>query len=60
MAKTVGLPIGLGACLLLDGAVRQRGVITPEAKEVYSVLLPALEAQGLKMVNGSGWSRMQG
>jgi len=35
MSKTVGTPTAIGAQLILDGQIKQRGVIIPVDKEVY-------------------------
>jgi hypothetical protein len=48
MAKTVGWPIALGALHVLDGGVTERGVLLPTGREVYEVLLPQLEALGVR------------
>ncbi len=43
MAKGVGLPLAIGAKLLLKGKLKQRGVCIPVDKEIY---LPILEELG--------------
>jgi alpha-aminoadipic semialdehyde synthase len=55
MAKTVGCPIALGGCLLLDGKVRDRGVLRPTARAVRELLMPALAELGISM--DERWSR---
>jgi alpha-aminoadipic semialdehyde synthase len=49
MAKTVGWPIALGGCLLLDGGVTDRGVLRPTARAVREPLLLALAELGVGM-----------
>jgi alpha-aminoadipic semialdehyde synthase len=49
MAKTVGWPVALGACLVLDGRVRDKGVLRPVGREVREQLLPALAELGVCM-----------
>lgn len=48
MAKTVGLPVGIIAKLILNGAITQTGVCTPTIKEIYVPLLNELERLGIK------------
>lgn len=49
MAKTVGLPLGLAAKLLVEGKVRQRGVIIPVHREFYEPILNGLKSAGLEL-----------
>jgi saccharopine dehydrogenase-like NADP-dependent oxidoreductase len=35
MAKTVGIPTAIGAQLILDGKIKNHGVIIPIEKDVY-------------------------
>ena len=50
MARTVGLPLGIAAKLLLEGKIKQRGVIIPTAKEIYDPLLAELNAFGISLI----------
>lgn len=50
MAKTVGLPLGIAAKLLLQGKINVRGVITPTLPEIYNPVLVELEKAGIIMV----------
>lgn len=43
MAKTVGLPLGIAAKLLLKGDLKLRGLHIPIAKEIYQLVLQQLE-----------------
>ena len=47
MAKTVGIPAALATLLILDGQVKERGVVRPIAKEVYVPLLRGLKEHGI-------------
>lgn len=48
MAKTVGLPLGIAAKLLLEGKVALRGLQIPVAKELYVPVLKELEVLGIR------------
>lgn len=43
MAKTVGLPLGIAAKLLLNNTIRLRGLHIPVAREIYQPVLQELE-----------------
>ena len=47
MARTVGLPIAIGAKLLLNGGISDRGVILPLKREIYDPVLNELEKLGI-------------
>lgn len=47
MAKTVGLPLGIAARLVLDGRVRGRGVLIPILKDIYDPILTQLNGMGI-------------
>jgi len=47
MAKTVGLPMGIAARLLLEGQLDLRGVRIPIVRELYEPILRELEPAGL-------------
>ena len=47
MAKTVGLPLGIAAKLLLQGKIRKRGVAIPIDEEIYAPVLSELNALGI-------------
>ncbi len=49
MAKTVGLPLGIAAKLLIEGKIKQRGVVIPTAKEIYEPVLGELKAMGIEV-----------
>jgi saccharopine dehydrogenase-like NADP-dependent oxidoreductase len=47
MAKTVGLPLGIAAKLILNGTIKLTGLQIPTAKEIYEPVLKELEEQGI-------------
>ncbi|WP_276498154.1 saccharopine dehydrogenase C-terminal domain-containing protein [Pontibacter litorisediminis] len=50
MAKTVGLPVGILAKLLLQGKITHRGVVIPIHPELYEPVLAELEEYGIRFV----------
>lgn len=52
MAKTVGLPLGIAAKLLLQGKIKQRGVAIPVTKEFYEPVLNELGEMGIRLAHG--------
>lgn len=48
MAKTVGLPLGIAAKLILSGAINQTGLFIPTIPEIYNPVLDELEQLGIK------------
>ncbi|KNZ82307.1 Alpha-aminoadipic semialdehyde synthase, mitochondrial [Termitomyces sp. J132] len=49
MARTVGIPVGIAALLVLDGKIELRGVARPLHESVYMPVLSGLEEFGLNM-----------
>ncbi len=47
MAKTVGLATGIGATLVLTGAIRRRGVVIPTVEDVYRPVMNELSKHGI-------------
>lgn len=47
MAKTVGLPLGIAAKLILDGTIKTTGLRIPVTKEIYDPVLEELSRQGI-------------
>jgi len=47
MAKTVGLPLGIAAKLILNGKIKSRGVRIPINEEIYLPVMKELEANGI-------------
>ena len=48
MAKTVGLPLGIAAKLILNGTIKLIGLHIPTKKEIYEPVLKELEEHGIK------------
>jgi saccharopine dehydrogenase-like NADP-dependent oxidoreductase len=48
MAKTVGLPLGIAARLILNGTIHLSGLHIPVLKEIYEPVLEELKAQGIE------------
>ncbi|CAN5805839.1 saccharopine dehydrogenase C-terminal domain-containing protein [soil metagenome] len=48
MAKTVGLPLGIAAKLILNGQINMTGVHIPVGKEIYEPVLEELKKYGVK------------
>lgn len=48
MSRTVGLPAAIGALRILDGTIRDRGVVVPVTPEVYGPILDELESLGIR------------
>src|SRR6185312_134086 len=48
MAKTVGLPLGIAAKLILQDKIKIRGLRIPVAKEIYELVLAELELNQVK------------
>ncbi len=47
MAKTVGMPLGIAAILILEGKLTEKGVQIPTLPSIYEPVLEELEKQGL-------------
>lgn len=48
MAKTVGLPLGIAAVLIVRGIISSRGLHVPIQSDIYLPVLKELEAQGIR------------
>ena len=48
MAKTVGLPLGIAAKLILENKIKLTGLHIPTHKEIYTPVLKELEIHGIK------------
>ena len=48
MAKTVGLPLGIAAKLILNGTIQLKGLHIPTKKEIYEPVLKELEEHGIR------------
>ena len=47
MAKTVGLPLGIAAKLILNNKISSKGVCLPLTKEIYAPILLELATLGI-------------
>ncbi|SCZ94622.1 BZ3500_MvSof-1268-A1-R1_Chr12-3g04003 [Microbotryum saponariae] len=50
MATTVGVPIAIGALLILDEQLTKTGIVTPSDPQVWKPLLKELDKVGVRMV----------
>jgi alpha-aminoadipic semialdehyde synthase len=50
MAKTVGLPVAMAARLILDGQVKQNGVVVPTTPDYYEPILATLAQKGIHCI----------
>lgn len=50
MALTVGVPSAIGAQLILDGQICERGVLRPIYPDIYNPTLKLLEEVGIRLV----------
>ena len=50
MSKTVGLPVGIAAKLILDGTITGSGVKVPVSKDIYNPVLDELEKHGIQFI----------
>lgn len=50
MAKTVGLPLGIAAKLLLQGKITSTGVVIPVDAEFYTPVLKELKTLGIELI----------
>jgi len=48
MAKTVGLPLGIAAKLVLNGSLKLTGLHIPGSREIYEPVLKELETYGIR------------
>jgi saccharopine dehydrogenase-like NADP-dependent oxidoreductase len=48
MAKTVGLPLGIAAVLILKGVITCKGLHIPVSKEIYQPVLAELAQHGIQ------------
>jgi len=49
MAKTVGLPLGIAAKLVLENKITERGVVIPVSEEFYKPILAELQTLGISI-----------
>lgn len=53
MARTVGVPCGITAQLIMDGKITERGVLAPMTWSLCAPIIEALEKEGIKMVEAT-------
>lgn len=53
MAKTVGLPLGIAARLILEGIIEETGLHIPVLPSIYAPVLKELEKEGICFKEGS-------
>ena len=54
MAKTVGLPVGIGALMILNKVINKPGVHLPVTEDIYNPVLDELEKYGITFSEKSG------
>jgi saccharopine dehydrogenase-like NADP-dependent oxidoreductase len=54
MAKTVGLPLGIAAKLILNGTITLTGIHIPIIKEIYQPVMEALKPYGIRFIEKEG------
>jgi len=54
MAKTVGLPLGIAAKLILNETIKLKGLHIPTVKEIYDPVLYELAGAGIQFVETAG------
>ncbi|UAY50662.1 saccharopine dehydrogenase C-terminal domain-containing protein [Ferruginibacter albus] len=54
MARTVGLPLGIAAKLILTKKIQLTGLQIPVAKEIYEAVLPELREFGINFTENAG------
>ena len=50
MAKTVGLPLAIGAVLILKEKIKQTGILVPTISSIYNPVLKELEKFGINFI----------
>jgi saccharopine dehydrogenase (NADP+, L-glutamate forming)/spermidine synthase len=51
MSRTVALPAAIGARMILEGKISEKGVHIPVTPDIYAPVLEELEKQGIKFVD---------
>lgn len=55
MSVTVGTPTAIGAQLVLDGKIKERGVLIPKYEDIYEPVLSELAKEGIRLVDTEEW-----
>ena len=50
MAKTVGLPVGIAAKLILEGKIKRTGIVIPTHPDIYEPILSELKTYGITFI----------
>jgi saccharopine dehydrogenase-like NADP-dependent oxidoreductase len=50
MAKTVGLPVGIAAKLMLQGEITEKGIVIPTKGAIYGPIFRDLKAHGIHFI----------
>ena len=51
MSVTVGTPTAIGAQMILDSKISERGVLIPKYEDIYNPVLEKLAEEGIKLVD---------
>ena len=50
MSFTVSTPTAIGVELVLEGAIKERGVLRPIYKDIYGPAIERMEKEGIRLV----------
>lgn len=53
MAKTVGYPCGIAANMIMNGEIRETGIIGPTSMHIYNTMIKRLRTEGIVAVEKS-------
>ncbi|KAL3314779.1 hypothetical protein Ciccas_006596 [Cichlidogyrus casuarinus] len=53
MSRTVGIPAAIAAKMMLDGEVKQKGIVLPLSRDLYRPILKRLKAEGIYATESS-------
>lgn len=53
MSQSVGITCGIATRMVLEGKIKDRGVLSPITRDIYNPILNELEKKGIKMVEES-------
>lgn len=55
MSVTVGTPTAIGAQLILDAKIKERGVLIPKFVDIYEPVLEELAKEGIRVIETEEW-----
>eukprot|EP01133_Synstelium_polycarpum_P015981 gene15981-19006_t len=55
MGLNIGLPVAMAAELLVEGSIKERGVVIPVTEEYYKPILKALHNEGITFIHRSNF-----